>query len=289
MNKRRRRKKKKLQNFQQLSNVKKPKNIQTRVLIIFIIAVVLPLVLLWACESYAGRSNRSGMVQAFQIIETIPHDNRAFTQGLLVHDGAFIESTGIRGHSTLRKVDMTTGEILKMLDLQRQYFGEGISVLNDRIFQLTWESGVAFIYDADSLERLGQFEYEGEGWGMTSDGQFLIMSDGSDILEFRDPETFKVVRSIRVRDGEKIVRRLNELEYINGEVWANIWKQDFIARIDPINGQVKAWIDVRAIAKQVRRMDPYADVLNGIAYDTEQQEIYITGKNWPVIYRVSKP
>ncbi len=256
---------------------------------IFLMATLIPILLVASVELIDWNQQRSGLVLRLKVVERFDHDKMAFTQGLLVHDGALIEGTGLRGASSLRLVDINSGKVLKRVNLDDQYFGEGVAVLDGKIYQLTWESGKVFVYDLESFEQIRSLEYEGEGWGLTTDGKSLIMSNGSDVLEFRDPETFEILRSIRVRDGEKVVRRLNELEYIEGEIWANVWKEDYIARIDPQSGKVSSWIDARDIALEARRMNRRAEVLNGIAFDAESGAIYLTGKNWPVLYLVMLP
>lgn len=218
------------------------------------------------------------------IVASYPHDPNAFTQGLLVHGGVLYEGTGQYGASTIREVDLETGRVERRAALPRRYFGEGIAILNDKLYQLTWQSGAGFVYDVASFEQVGMFGYDGEGWGLTHDGEHLIMSDGSAAIRFLDPETFEVVRTIRVRDQGRPVVRLNELEYIDGEIWANIWYDDRIVRIAPDSGDVVGWIDATAVfPSTLRRRD---DVLNGIAYDADSGRIFITGKNWPRLYEI---
>jgi glutamine cyclotransferase len=221
----------------------------------------------------------------FEVVAVYPHDPNAFTQGLHYIDGTLYEGTGLRGRSSLRRVELRTGEVLQQVNLEDAYFGEGIVVLADRIIQLTWQSNVAFVYDRASFARIGEFTYPTEGWGITTDGETLIMSDGSSTLFRRDPLTFAELGQVQVQaDGERVIL-LNELEYIAGAVWANIWQTDTIAIIDPQTGNVVGWVDLRGLLDTVPRTTP-ADVLNGIAYDAEGDRLLITGKLWPAIFEI---
>ncbi|MBN1237014.1 MAG: glutaminyl-peptide cyclotransferase [Gammaproteobacteria bacterium] len=219
-----------------------------------------------------------------EIVASFPHDPAAFTQGLVFHDGALYEGTGLYGSSSLREVDVATGEVERQVTLPGRYFGEGIAVLGDRLYQLTWQKQTGFVYEVDSFEQVGSFSYSGEGWGLTHDGEHLIMSDGSESLRFLDPDSFDVVRTIRVRDEGRPVVRLNELEYIDGEIWANVWYDDRIARISPDSGEVVGWIDATAVYPSASRRRDH--VLNGIAYDAASGRVFITGKNWPKLYEI---
>lgn len=222
-------------------------------------------------------------VYRYRIVNTFPHDKNAFTQGLEYHNGYLYESTGLKGESSLRKVELRTGRILRIHRLAPEYFGEGMTILGDRIYQLTWQNGICFVYDLNTFRQITQFRYYGEGWGLTNDGKYLIMSDGSDTITFRDPETFAEVRKIRVRANGKPVEMLNELEYIEGEIWANIWYSDMIARIDPQTGIVRAWIDMEGLPVPNRTSE---DVLNGIAYDRQNKRIFVTGKRWSKLFEI---
>ncbi|MCX7926351.1 MAG: glutaminyl-peptide cyclotransferase [Fimbriimonadales bacterium] len=222
-------------------------------------------------------------VYRYRIVNTFPHDNNAFTQGLEFHNGYLYESTGLNGQSSLRKVELRTGRVLQIHRLAREYFAEGITIFGDRIYQLTWQNGVCFVYRLNNFRQETQFRYYGEGWGLTNDGKHLIMSDGSETITFRDPETFVEVRKITVRAQGKPVRNLNELEYIEGEIWANIWHSDMIARIDPQSGLVKAWVDMEGLPVPNRGLE---DVLNGIAYDRQNKRIFVTGKNWSKLFEI---
>jgi glutamine cyclotransferase len=224
-------------------------------------------------------------VYTYRIINQFPHDPAAFTQGLVWLDGEFYEGTGLNGQSSLRRVNPETGEVLQQVDLSEQYFGEGIVLWEDKIIQITWQENTAFVYDRETFEQVGEFSYGTEGWGITHDGRQLIMSDGTNTLYFRDPETFAELGWVQVFDGEMPVARLNELEYIDGEVWANIWQTDRIARIDPESGQVTGWVDLSGLLDGVEITQP-VDVLNGIAYDAENGRLFVTGKLWPALFEI---
>ena len=219
-------------------------------------------------------------ISTYQVVAEYPHDTGAFTEGLVYRDGELYEGTGLRGQSYLRQVDLETGQVIRELELADQYFGEGVAVLGDKIYELTWQENVGFVYDRDTFELLGTWNYSGEGWGLTDDGQRLIMSDGTDTLRFLDPETLAQVGSVRVHDASGPVVRINELEYIDGQVYANIWLTDWVARIDPDTGQVVGWIDLSGLLDSTDLAQP-VDVLNGIAYDAAGDRIYVTGKLWP--------
>lgn len=248
----------------------------------------------------AGTSTHTGSLAAYpapqtetavpgytvRVINRYPHDPDAFTQGLLWHEGVLYESTGsIPTASSLRQVNLEDGEVLQIHTLPQSYFGEGLVLWQDKLIQLTWKSRTAFVYDRDSFAILAEWSYATEGWGITHDGRRLIMSDGSDTLFFRDPETFAEVGRVQVADDRGPVVRLNELEYINGEVWANIWQTDRIARIDPETGRVVGWIDLAGLLDRSNLEQP-GDVLNGIAYDAENDRIFVTGKLWPTLFEV---
>ncbi len=225
-------------------------------------------------------------VLSFAIIDRIPHDTDAFTQGFLYYEGSFYESTGLYGGSSLRKLDAETGTVLRKTRLPEAYFGEGLALWNDRLVQLTWKEETAFIYDRESFEPVGSFGYEGEGWGLTRDGTHLIMSDGSHRLYFRDPETFAVQRVVEVKATGGPVQRINELQYIHGVVYANIWLTDTIVCIDAGSGRVLAWVDLSGLLSPEDRGDHEVDVLNGIAYDSQGERLFVTGKLWPWIYEI---
>ncbi len=228
---------------------------------------------------------RAGTVPTYgyEVVGSWPHDSAAYTQGLVFANGVLYESTGRHGASSVRVVDLTTGRVMKKVDLPAAYFGEGLAILHGKIFQLTWRNGKGFIYARDTLQRLGEFRYHGEGWGLTTDGRSLIMSDGSHRLRFLDPRTFAVQRTVAVHDEHgRPLNALNELEYIKGEIYANVWQRDVIARIDPATGKVRGWIDLTGLWVH----DAADAVLNGIAYDREHDRIFVTGKLWPKLFEI---
>jgi glutamine cyclotransferase len=222
----------------------------------------------------------------FQVVRSYPHDRASFTQGLIVRDGFFYEGTGHYGQSALRKVKIETGEVLQHKALDAQYFGEGITEWKGSLLQLTWESQIGFVYDATTFERTGTFAYKGEGWGLTHDGTRLILSDGTPKLRFLDPTTFKETGGITVRDPRGPVEDLNELEFVKGEVFANVWQSDRIARIDPKDGRVTGWIDLAGLTTTGDPNNPDA-VLNGIAYDAGTDRLFVTGKWWPRVFEIT--
>ena len=221
----------------------------------------------------------------YKIINVYPHDRNAFTQGLVFENGFLYEGTGLRGRSTLRRVELETGNILQLRKIPEQFFGEGITILEDKIIQLTWQSNVGFVYDKQSFELLREFSYPTEGWGITHDGEHLIMSDGTSILYFLDPVTFDETSRIQVSDNNIPVPRLNELEYVNGEIYANIWQTERIARISPHTGNVVGWIDLKGLLSPEDR-NGAVDVLNGIAYDSKEDRLFVTGKLWPKVFEI---
>jgi len=225
------------------------------------------------------------LVYTYQIVNKYPHDRDAFTQGLVFEDGIIYEGTGLYGKSSLRKVELETGNVLQLYELPDQYFGEGITVLHNIIVQLTWKSNLGFYYDKESLNISGNFTYATEGWGITYDGDRLIMSDGTSTLHFLDPETFSITGHIEVYDNDIPVDKLNELEYINGQIYANIWQTDNIAIINPYNGQVNGWIDLSGLL-QLQEHNISTEVLNGIAYDNSNNRLFVTGKLWPWLFEI---
>lgn len=226
----------------------------------------------------------SAPVAQYRVVHVFPHDPEAFTQGLVYLDGFLYEGTGLNGRSSIRKVRLENGEVLQIHKVDPQYFGEGIAIVGNSLFELTYTTEVGFIYDRTSFERTGTFTYKGEGWGLTQDGKRLIMSDGSSYLRFIDPGTRKEISRLQVRDGGKPVERLNELEYVKGEVLANVWQTHRIARISPKTGQVLGWIDLSGLL--TAREAETADVLNGIAYDAPQDRLFVTGKQWPKLFEI---
>jgi glutamine cyclotransferase len=223
-------------------------------------------------------------VAGYQVVRVYPHDPNAFTQGLQFVDGVLYEGTGLNGRSSIRKVKLETGEVTQKRDVPAQYFGEGITVWKTDLIELTWQSQVALVYDRDTFQQHRTFNYSGEGWGLTHDGVNLIMSDGTDYLRFLDPATFEVRRRTRVMVGDAPLRNLNELEYVKGEVLANIWTTDYIARIAPATGRVLGYIDLRGLLTASER--PSDGVLNGIAYDAQRARLFVTGKLWPKLFEI---
>jgi glutaminyl-peptide cyclotransferase len=220
----------------------------------------------------------------YEVVNNFPHDPGAFLQGLVWYNG-FFESTGQFGRSSLRRVEYPTGKVLQRVDLDSQYFGEGLTMVDNRLIQLTWQSHRGFVYDRDSFKQLREFKYDTEGWGLTYDGKSLILSDGTDALTFLDPDSFKPTRKVSVKFNGMALRNLNELEYIDGEVWANVWHTDRIVRIDPASGQVKSYLNLAGILPEDEKSDPEA-VLNGIAYDAQGKRIFVSGKLWPRIFEI---
>jgi len=224
-------------------------------------------------------------VYGYTVVRTYPHDRTAFTQGLQFVDGFLYEGTGLNGRSTIRKVKLETGEVIQSRPVPAQYFGEGIVVWKDTLIELTWRSQIALVYDRESFAPRRTFAYAGEGWGLTHDGTSLIMSDGSDALRFLDPSTFAERRRIHVTAGGVPLRDLNELEYVNGQIFANVWQTDYIARIAPDSGRVVGWIDLTGILPAAERAG--TDVMNGIAYDAARRRWFVTGKLWPRLFEIS--
>jgi glutaminyl-peptide cyclotransferase len=224
-------------------------------------------------------------VYSYEVVQSFPHDPGAFTQGLQYHEGYLYETTGLHGRSTLRQVEVETGRVLRRLNLPERYFGEGLAVVGGRIYVLTWKSERGFIFDLETFQRLAEFDYEGEGWGLAYDGIHLIMSDGTSRLRFMDPDGFRPVRTLDVTADGQPLENLNELAWVQGEIWANIWKSERLARIDPSTGAVRAWIDLSGILDP-RYVTRSVDVLNGIAYDEEGDRIFVTGKLWPRLFEI---
>lgn len=254
-------------------------------------------ILLAACIAVGGTLLSSGApsttpVIDVQIVNAFPHDTTSFCQGLVVFNGALLEGTGQYEHSRLRLVDLESGRPSVDIALPDNVFGEGVTVWENTILQLTWKNGYLITYDAKTFQKNGYVELKKidpslyEGWGITHDGQHLIISDGSATLRYVDPKTFRLVKRVQVKDGRRSVSKLNELEFVNGEIFANIWYKDQIARIDPTNGQVTGWLNVAPLRPAAVRNDREA-ALNGIAWDASSKRLFITGKNWPTVYEVS--
>jgi len=221
----------------------------------------------------------------YEIINTFPHDRKAFTQGLVFENGVLYEGTGLPGRSSLRKVELETGNILQMHKLLTKFFGEGITIYKENIIQLTFQENVGFVYNKDTFELLREFNYPTEGWGITHNGRYLIMSDGTPTLYFLDPETFEQVRRMKVYDRNAPLWGLNELEYVEGQIYANVWPSERIAIIAPDTGRVTGWIDMKGLLTQ-QDYTEYMDVLNGIAYDKNNRRLFVTGKFWPKLFEI---
>ena len=241
------------------------------------LAAFLCLTTLTGCRAYPA--------DGYRVVHAYPHDPQAFTQGLIYVDGHLYESTGLNGRSSLRMVDLETGRVLQSAPVPSQYFAEGLTDWGSTLIQLTWQAHIAFVYDRISFRVLRTFHYDGEGWGLTQDGKDLILSDGSATLRFLDPQTFREVRRIQVRDHGHAVDELNELEFVHGQIYSNIWHSDRIARISPATGQVLGWIDLAGLLSESQRSDPEA-VLNGIAYDSAHDRLFVTGKLWPSLFEI---
>lgn len=220
----------------------------------------------------------------YNVVNIYPHDRNAFTQGLEYHEGVLYEGTGLNGRSSLRQVQLKDGSVERRVDLDPQYFGEGITVVRDEIFQLTWQNGVGFVYGVKDFHLRRRFTYRGEGWGLTNNGTEIYMSDGTSQIRVLDPTNMTERRRIDVRHDGAPVQHLNELEFIEGEIWANIWQSDRIARISPATGRVIGWVDLKNILNPLFANS--VDVLNGIAYDPARKRIFVTGKLWPNLFEI---
>ncbi|HEY3041524.1 MAG TPA: glutaminyl-peptide cyclotransferase [Pyrinomonadaceae bacterium] len=256
------------------------------------------LVLVFSLSSFACQSatvanldgertsaNKPVPIYSYEVAHVFPHDPGAFTQGLFFHDGKLLESTGQEGRSSLRRVELETGKVVQRFDVPEPYFAEGTTLLKGKIYQLTWQHQLGFIYDAWTFEKIGQFNYQGEGWGLANDGQSLIVSDGTNRIRFLDPENFQVRKTIAVVDGSMPINEINELEYVQGEIYANIWHVDRIARIDPQTGRIVGWIDLTGLLGTGEVHDEEA-VLNGIAFDETNGRLFVTGKLWPKLFEI---
>jgi glutamine cyclotransferase len=228
---------------------------------------------------------KAAPVAGYKVVATYPHSTESYTEGLFYLDGLFYEGTGLEGHSQVMAIKPETGKPLQQLDLPQQYFGEGIVNWGANLYEWTWQSHICFVYDRFSLRPVKQFTYTGEGWGMTRDAKEIITSDGTATLRFRDPNSFKETRHIVVKDGSSTIDRLNELEYIKGEIFANVWHTDRIARISPQNGHVIGWIDLTGLLPDSEKVNGES-VLNGIAYDAPHDRLFVMGKQWPTIFEI---
>lgn len=232
-----------------------------------------------------GVSTETIPIYTYKIKHAWPHDKQAFTQGLIYQDGILWESTGQYGSSSLRKVELKTGRVLQKISVPEEYFAEGMTLFRGKVFQLTWQSQRGFIYDPTTFQKLGEFVYNNEGWGLTHDGESLIMSDGTNQIRYLDPTTFQTTRKVSIFERGTPVMRLNELEFIRGEIYANIWETNRIVRIDPKSGKILAWIDLTGLLGDKERTGA-EDVLNGIAYDEKGQRLFVTGKLWPKLFEI---
>ena len=264
-----------------------PSGTTRRVAIAFSLAALVQLLL---AQSFLGQSShRTHSARppeyTFKIVRTFPHDSSAFTQGLAYRDGFLYEGTGLQGRSSLRKVRLETGEVVQRVELAPQFFGEGITLLKNEVVQLTWQSQTGFVYNLNDFHLLRQFSYSGEGWGLATGGREIFMSDGTSEIRVLDPSTLAEKRRFTVHDGKTLVKELNELEFVDGEIFANVWQTDRIARISPRNGEVVGWIDLKGLLSPVYRLESGA-VLNGIAYDSERKRLFVTGKLWPNVFQI---
>ncbi len=252
------------------------------------IILIVTFVILFSLSTIIWLSDNPGNTEpvhyTYNIINVYPHDDTAFTQGLIFENGILYESTGLYGYSSIRRVEMETGSILQLFSLPKEFFGEGLTIFGDKIIQLTWRNNRGFVYDKQSFELLQEFEYPTEGWGLTHDETRLIMSDGSATLYFLDPIDFTKVGQIEVYDEEPVTQ-LNELEYIQGKIYANVWNEDKIAIINPQTGMVTGWINLEGIYNSTNQYP--GNVLNGIAYDTNENRLFVTGKNWSQLFEIS--
>lgn len=252
--------------------------------------VLLGFCLVWSagCDAkFPGSSDQPApfVTSSYDVVRTFPHDRAAFTQGLVYLDGDLLESTGLNGQSTLRRVELSTGRILRQVRVPAEFFAEGMTVLGGKIYQLTWKNQKGFVYDLATFTLEKEFAYTGEGWGLTTDGQSLILSDGTHQLRFLDPVTFKVTRTVSVLRAGQPLSLLNELEFIRGEIYANIWQSQTVARIAPATGRVLGVIDFFGLLPAADRTSE-TDVLNGLAYDTATDRLFVTGKYWPKLFEV---
>ncbi len=249
---------------------------------------LLPLLLaLLATQVPTAAAYAATPVYTYQVVRTFPHDVGAFTEGLFYEDGVLWESTGLPGHSFVRKEALDTGQVLQQHDLPAHDFGEGIVRWGARLYQLTWQEHFGYVYDAQTLKVKAQFQYPGEGWALTKDARHIYMSDGTPDLRVLDPVTMRVTRRIHVTDDGRSIQNLNELEWVRGEIYADIWQTNLIARIDPATGHVVGWIDLAGLLPQADVTPGRTDVLNGIAYDAAHDRLFVTGKNWPKLFQIT--
>ena len=252
--------------------------------------LIVGFLLLESCPLLVGQTSQRVSANApaeytFTVVRIFPHDTSAYTQGLAYRDGFLYEGTGRNGQSSLRRVRLETGEVVQRVNLASEFFGEGITIVKDEVFQLTWKSGVGFVYDVNDFHFLRKFSYAGEGWGLATNGRELFLSDGTSEIRALDPETFREKRRLKVHDGSKAVDQLNELEFVEGQIFANVWHTNRIARISPQTGEIVGWIDLTGLLSSVYRLEPEA-VLNGIAYAPVGKRLFVTGKLWPSVFEI---
>ncbi|HEY0113492.1 MAG TPA: glutaminyl-peptide cyclotransferase [Allosphingosinicella sp.] len=245
----------------------------------------LPLMLVTTVGCTAAAEGAEAPVYGFKVVKAYPHDPMAFTQGLLFLDGRLYESTGQHRQSTVREVNLEDGRVLRSVSIPDQYFGEGLVNWGNDLLSLTWQDGIGFRWDRKTFRPVGQFRYPGEGWGLTQNGKQIIMSDGTAELRFLEPASLRETKRVTVTDKGRPVQRLNELEWVKGEIFANVWMSTRIARIDPRSGKVKGWIDLAPLVAEASPGDPDS-VLNGIAYDAAKDRLFVTGKNWGALYEI---
>jgi glutamine cyclotransferase len=258
------------------------KGIFSRFVVLFLLTTCHPFL---AEQTFDPVSAKPPQEYTFAIVRAFPHDTSAFTQGLAYRDDFLYEGTGISGRSSLRKVRLETGEVIQQVNLGSEFFGEGITLIKDKVLQLTWKSGVGFVYDLNNFHLLRQFSYSGEGWGIAANDHEVFMSDGTSEIRVLDAETIQEKRRFKVHDGSKPVEQLNELEFVEGQIFANVWHSNRIARISPQSGDVVGWIDLTGLLSPVYRLEPEA-VLNGIAYDPVRKRLFVTGKLWPKVFEI---
>jgi len=248
--------------------------------------IILMSFLLGACDAGEAGLQTDATRYSYRIVEEYPHDPEAFTQGLVYCDGYLYEGTGRYGESSVRKVELVSGDVVQIHPLESNYFGEGITIFGEKLFQLTWNAGTGFIYDRSDFALLDTFRYPTEGWGLTHNDTHLIMSDGSATLYFLDPETLRITNKVTATYNGSPVHRLNELEYIRGAIYANVYQTEYIVRIDPVTGEVTGWIHLEGLTNLSDRSNSWEAVLNGIAYDAEGDRLFVTGKLWPALYQI---
>jgi len=258
------------------------KGIFSRLVVLFLLTACHPLLV---GETSHQASANPPHEYTFVIAQVFPHDTSAYTQGLAYRDGFLYEGTGLNGRSSLRKVCLETGEVIQHIDLGSEFFGEGITLVKDKVLQLTWKSEMGFVYDLNNLHLLRRFSYQGEGWGLATSGREIFMSDGTSEIRVLDAETLQERRRFRVHDGSTPVERLNELEFVEGQIFANVWHSSRVARISPQTGDVVGWIDLTGLLSPVYRLESEA-VLNGIAYDPIRKRLFVTGKLWPSVFEI---